>query len=94
MKILKDIYYTQAKNILFSLQIGNYTFLCGKSLIFNIRIELFTCFHKFRINYQFDNFWLGYYLCDSINKLICQSPLCFMKFYLYLYDIAKKIRDK
>ena len=94
MKILKDIYYTQVKNVLFALQIGNTAFLCGESLIFNLRIELFTCFTKFRITYQFSNFWLGYYLCDLINKLINKSPRCFIKLYLNLYEITKKFRDK
>lgn len=94
MRILKDIYYLQAKNIFFALQIGNTAILIGTNLIFNLRIELFTPYRKFRINYVFSNFWLGYYLCDLINKLIRISPKCFIRFYLYLYEFAKRIRDK
>jgi len=94
MKIIKDIYYVQAKNITFCLQIGNYVIIIGNSPIFNLRIELFTHFKIFRIAYKFNNFWLGYYLCDSINKLIRISPKCFIKLYLNLYETAKNIRDK
>ena len=41
----------------------------------------------------FDRFWIGYYLYGLINKLICISPRCFVKFYLYCYNLVKKIRD-
>ena len=43
---------------------------------------------------KFNTFWLGFYLCDLINKLIGISPKCFIKFYLDLYELAKKIRDR
>lgn len=94
MKLLKDIYYTQAKNILLTIQIKNTAIFIGKSLIFNVRIELFTFFHKLRISYHFSSFWLGYYLCDLINKLIPVTPKFMLKFWLISYDLAKKIRDK
>jgi hypothetical protein len=94
MKIIKNVYYLQAKNIFLALQIGTIVILLGESNIFNLRIELFTPFKYFRISYIFSNFWLGYYLCGLINKLIKISPRCFIKFYLDLYELTKKFRDK